>query len=514
MKALKQASGAKQRRRAMNRGSGRTDPDVSGAPRARVRSRARYTTRLRLVGALATVLAASSSALVIQVVSLWRMEAIFAAMGDREERMRIALQLEVASDAYAHQASLALADGARLTGFEEARARALELATELRWRSQDGQVIAWTESIRAAASSIDEHVRPATAPGAGVPVRSGGDAADALQPLLSRIERDTDALVAHLQEETAGSRRELIERERATLGWTAALLIAMPLLVAAAALYLSRSVARPLTRLGDGAAAIAGGNLAARIEIETPDEFGALAAGLNAMSAALGEHQAKLQEAEKLAELGRLAAGVAHEINNPLQVMIGYLSMNRDVADPRLAGQLAAVEAEAMRCKTIVDDLLQLSRPAARFEPVDLRALCDDVAHGLRAAAYPRPLRLTVNGAATALGDDKRLRQVVLNLVKNAVEAGGPAGEVVVALGTCGAAVELAVRDSGPGITAAHRARLFEPFFTTKPAGTGLGLAMSRAIALAHGGEIGVEMAVPHGAVFTVRLPAAAAQGG
>jgi signal transduction histidine kinase len=181
--------------------------------------------------------------------------------------------------------------------------------------------------------------------------------------------------------------------------------------------------------------------------------------------------------------------------------------MRRDVADRKLAEQLAAIEEEAMRCKTIVDGLLELSRPAARFEPVDLRGLCEDVAGSLRVAVKPLPLRLRVEGTAVALGDGPRLRQVLYNLMKNAVEASGPSGEVAVALAPSGHGVGIAVRDSGPGVPAAARARLFEPFFTTKPAGTGLGLAVSRAIALAHGGDIDVEASASGGAVFTLRLP-------
>jgi signal transduction histidine kinase len=165
------------------------------------------------------------------------------------------------------------------------------------------------------------------------------------------------------------------------------------------------------------------------------------------------------------------------------------------------------MEDEAMRCKGVVDGLLELSRPAARFEPVDLRRLCQDVARSLRIAVRPRSLRLRLEGSAVALGDAARLRQVLYNLLKNAVEAAGPAGEVGVALAASGRAVEVAVEDSGPGVPAAARARLFEPFFTTKPAGTGLGLAVSRAIALAHGGDIDVEAGASGGAVFTLRLP-------
>ena len=283
----------------------------------------------------------------------------------------------------------------------------------------------------------------------------------------------------------------------------------MPVFVAAAVLYLSRSVARPLALLSEGAAAVARGDLDARIDIGTPDEFGALAAEFNAMTVALKRDQERLVESEKLAGIGRLAAGLAHELNNPLQVMLGYLSLNRDSPDPRLASHLAAVEEEAVRCKEIVAGLLELSRPTITPVPVNLRALCDDVAVGLRMSVLPATPRLTVGGAAHALGDGPKLRQVLFNLIKNAVESAGDAGEVEVAVGCSGDLAEVAVRDSGSGVSPEARARMFEPFFTTKPGGTGLGLAVSRAIARAHRGDIGVGTAERGGAVFTLRLPRA-----
>jgi two-component system NtrC family sensor kinase len=217
----------------------------------------------------------------------------------------------------------------------------------------------------------------------------------------------------------------------------------------------------------------------------------------------------ELLESKKLAAIGTLAAGVAHELNNPLQVMLGYLSLNRDVSDGPLREQLAAVEDETLRCKAIVDGMIELARPAATTAAaVNLRDLCDDVSSKLRASARGTS-RLLVEGTAVAMAERPRIRQIVFNLVKNAVEATGPEGEVRVVIGTSGETAEVAVSDGGPGIAPEARARLFEPFFTTKPAGTGLGLAVSRAIARSHGGDIEVRTGDPGGAVFTLRLPRA-----
>ena len=332
-------------------------------------------------------------------------------------------------------------------------------------------------------------------------------------PLISLVEKNVDKTFARLQGTMSASRQEVVTLERSARRWALLLLVAMPLFVAGAVLYLSRSIAGPLARLGDGAAAIAAGDLDAHIDVDTKDEFGALAAEFNRMTGALKQHQLKLVESEKLAGIGRLAAGIAHELNNPLQVMVGYLSLNRDVADRRLAGQLAAIEAEAVRCKEIVAGLLELSRPTLAPVPVDLRALCEDASSRLRATAQNDSLRLKVDGTAIALANPQKLQQVVFNLMKNAVEAAGPAGDVAVIIGATGDEVEVAVKDSGPGICPQARERMFEPFFTTKPTGTGLGLAVSRAIARGHGGDIEVASGDLGGAVFTLHLPRIPAEG-
>ena len=220
--------------------------------------------------------------------------------------------------------------------------------------------------------------------------------------------------------------------------------------------------------------------------------------------------RARLAESERLAVLGQAAASAAHELKSPLQVMLGYLTLHRDLADPRLAAHLAAIEEEARRCEGVVEGMLELSRPRPNAAtPVELRELCEDVTARLSGGLQAGASRLRVEGAAVVVADRPRLRQIVLNLVRNAVEAAGPAGEVRVVIGASGPTVELAVSDSGAGLVPEATARLFEPFFTTKASGAGLGLAVSRAIARAHGGDIEVRSGDSGGAVFTLRLPRA-----
>ncbi len=474
--------------------------------------RSRFSTRRRLVVVFSAVLAAFVGALALQLVALRRMEANFEEMEHHAVETRLALGFKDAvRDQYGHQVRLVRGETVDLAAYETTRSRVLETGTALCDRLDEPDAIELLNEMRQAVARLDQMFRDEVVPAVERKDPAASVTHERSYPLVSLIEQRVDRLVGRLQEAASQSRHEVVELEKSGLRWTAALLLAAPVFVAAAVLYLSRSVANPLTRLSEGAAALAGGDLDARIDIATPDEFGQLAGEFNAMTVALKQHQEKLVESEKLAGIGRLAAGLAHELNNPLQVMLGYLSLNRDLADRRLAEQLAAVEDEAQRCKDIVEGLLELSRPSAAVAPapVDLRVLCEDVSGKLRVCMKPATLRLSVDGAGVALADRAKLRQAVFNVMKNAVEAAGSAGGVEVVIGASDGMVEVAVRDSGPGIAPEARARLFEPFFTTKPMGTGLGLAISRAIARAHGGDIEVRNGESGGALFTLRLPRA-----
>jgi signal transduction histidine kinase len=306
---------------------------------------------------------------------------------------------------------------------------------------------------------------------------------------------------------------EILRGVEATQGsavrWTVFFVVVAPLLAALVGAYVLRSVAVPVGRLREGAERIARGDLDGRIDVRTRDEFGALAARFNEMTAALRAHQEKLVQSEKLAGIGRLAAGVAHEINNPLAAILGYARLLRRRSEGQLADDLGIIESEALHAKRIVEDLLDLSRPlASEPEPVDLRALCDDAVARLRETARLDSVQVAVSGGARVEGNPQKLRQVVLNLVRNAAEAAGPGGRVDVEVEPAPEGARVSVRDSGPGIAPEARARLFEPFFTTKDDGTGLGLAVSLGIARAHGGSIEAEPAPGGGSRFTVRLPA------
>jgi two-component system NtrC family sensor kinase len=217
--------------------------------------------------------------------------------------------------------------------------------------------------------------------------------------------------------------------------------------------------------------------------------------------------------------VGRLAAGIAHEVGNPLGAVTGYAELARDrVRTGDLSGAadfIARIGSEALRIDGIVRDLLDLARPAEpALHPTDVAAPLEAA---LRLARMqPRFRSVTVDVALAdalppVLADARRLSQVFLNLLLNAGDATGGAGRVRVEAGRDGALVQVRVSDDGPGIAEADLPRIFEPFFTTKGSGrgTGLGLAVSQGIVESFGGELRAANGSSGGAVFTLVLPAA-----
>jgi signal transduction histidine kinase/CheY-like chemotaxis protein len=233
--------------------------------------------------------------------------------------------------------------------------------------------------------------------------------------------------------------------------------------------------------------------------------------------AEIARQREALHQSEKLNALGSLLANVAHELNNPLSVVVGYATMMRDTAPDDATRQRAIkVQAAAERCARIVKTFLTMARrkPEA-FVPVRveqvIESALDVVGYGLRAADVAVDLDLEPDLPAIA-GDGDQLTLVLMNLVVNAQHAlqsqPQPRRLEIVARRHDGA-VQIEVADNGAGIPAEIAERIFEPFFTTKPqgVGTGIGLSVCQGIVAAHGGEIGVASRLKGGALFMMTLP-------
>ena len=236
----------------------------------------------------------------------------------------------------------------------------------------------------------------------------------------------------------------------------------------------------------------------------------------------LHDKQEQLVEVEKLASLGRVAAGVAHEINNPLAVINEKAGLLQDYLElsgefehrKRFGALLVGITDSVKRCRAITHRLLGFARPAeVTVEPVDLNALVRRVNEYLEGDLAAKQVRLRLEPGAdlpAAHTDRVEFEQVLVNIVKNAIDAVRDGGEIAIVTRAKNQRwLQVVVADNGPGIPAEQLRRLFEPFFTTKEKGkgTGLGLFVSRGIMKKLGGKILVESAVGVGTNFTLELP-------
>ncbi len=285
------------------------------------------------------------------------------------------------------------------------------------------------------------------------------------------------------------------------------------------AIPVSRVVTRPLQELRELAEAnrrVARGDMTVRVPIRAGGDVGELASSFNTMLDQLQATQDQLVHSEKLASLGQLAAGVAHELNNPLATVLLFSDiLLRECApdDPRRA-DLEMIVNETRRCKGIVAALLDFARQnQVAAQATDLNALVRQVlqVEGRRLGDAPITIVEDLDPQLPIIeADPAQLQEVVANLVSNAIEAMPSGGRLTVRTrpGPEGM-VTLSITDTGVGIAPEDQAKLFVPFFTTKPLGkgTGLGLAIVYGIVKMHRGQITVQSQLGKGTTFTVMLP-------
>jgi signal transduction histidine kinase len=233
---------------------------------------------------------------------------------------------------------------------------------------------------------------------------------------------------------------------------------------------------------------------------------------LQAQADQIQEIEEQLRRADRLSTLGELSAGMAHEIRNPLGSIRGTAEILKDgvdPADPRHEFAEILVR-EVDRLNRVLENFLRFARQAPPEQGLfDLNGVVREVLDLTRRQAERSNVAVTVRTAELPLlgGDGGQLRQALLNLVLNALQAMPGGGQLTVTTGRSAAHAEVAIADTGPGIAVAEQARIFQTFVTSRADGTGLGLPISQRIVAAHGGQITLTSRPGSGATFTVRLP-------
>ncbi|UCD84688.1 MAG: HAMP domain-containing protein [Deltaproteobacteria bacterium] len=304
--------------------------------------------------------------------------------------------------------------------------------------------------------------------------------------------------------------------------------------------FIYGAVSRPIKKMVIGTKKIATGDLDYTIPLKTKDEIGALASSFNRMTRDLKRANSELQEwsrtlekkveerteqlkamqaqliqSEKLASIGKLAAGVAHEINNPLT---GILTFSHLLLDETEGGEqerkdIEVIIRETTRCRDIVKRLLDYSRQAeTRKTPFSINETVEKASSLLEHQAAFRNIRIIKEfdpGLPQIMIDKDKMQQVFINLLTNAQEVMPEGGSVTIATTKTndGNSIEIRVTDTGCGIKDADIPKIFDPFFSTKELGTGLGLSVTHGIIASHKGSIEVQSKVGEGTTFIIRLP-------
>ncbi len=323
-----------------------------------------------------------------------------------------------------------------------------------------------------------------------------------------------DSVVASLERRMELARGRSQEATRLAIGAGCAGVLTILLLAVLFSIRMRLAIIVPLQRLADAADRFGRGEFEPPIGDVGRGEIRIVSRAFDAMARQLREREKALLRNERLAAVGQLAAGVAHEINNPVAVIRGYIkTMIPEAHDEAQANELRILDQEAAACQRIVEDLLAYGRdPGLARELLGARELLEETAARFNSTDLAARVDVVCEATDASIEADRvRLRQVIDNLLSNAAHLSEPGGVVELSgQPTEDGGYRIEVADRGPGIPAPERERVFEPFHTGRRGGTGLGLAVSRVIIRAHGGTI---VALPRpdgGAIMRVELPPAA----
>jgi len=302
---------------------------------------------------------------------------------------------------------------------------------------------------------------------------------------------------------------------------------AIALIIALTVMGLVAYTLRPLRRLREGVRRVAAGDFA-EVEVNTGDELGELATEFNRMSASLAERDRlltkqhyKLLRSERLATMKKMSSHIAHEIRNPLS----SIGLNTELLEEELSAAsvtgndsaseskalITAIRTEVDRLAGVTEQYLRFARlPKPEMEITDVNSLVTDLTSFMDQEFSAQDIGVRIQLAETLPDvrmDRDQMRQAILNLLRNAMEATEVNGKVVIETGIQDHMVFIQISDDGPGIDAEKIEKIFDPFFTTKPSGTGLGLPLVHHVIRDHGGDIQVASTPPNGAQFTLLLP-------
>jgi two-component system phosphate regulon sensor histidine kinase PhoR len=410
---------------------------------------------------------------------------------------------------------------------EELRGLARELGMRLTLIRKDGQVLADSDVPRDSLSSMENHAgRPevlrSRGGGIGTDRRRSASVGEEFLYASQRIRSDQPALLdsGYVRGALNISEIDKLDAQVQTIIWMIGLLTVA--LITVASFKLSDRITRPILAIADTAKAIKEGNVRQRAVAGSNDEIGDLARAINDMAEKLGSDITQLRKLERIRS--EFLANVSHELRTPIFSIQGFIETLQDGAidDPAVNREfLEKAHRHASRLNDLLNDLIEISRIESgemkmSFRYFSVAEFVRQMVEEMRPTAERKGISLTFTPSLgereQAFGDRDRLRQVMVNLLDNAIKYTEPGGTVTCAASIEGPQCAIRVSDTGHGIAAEHHSRIFERFYRVDKdrsrdvGGTGLGLAIAKHIVEAHGGTIGVNSTVGKGSTFTFTL--------